>query len=125
MGRSPQRNVGLGGQRSARKLSLVAAVFFGSDLPLGITPGIYTQVELLQIKTTPLFGRSRQATQAGLVKERRKTVFLMAVLSVFVLVALVGSLPIWPHSKKWGFGPISGVSVIILVVLILFWTGHL
>jgi hypothetical protein len=51
--------------------------------------------------------------------------FLMAVLAVFVLVALVGSLPIWPHSQKWGFGPISGVSVVILVILILFWTGHL
>jgi hypothetical protein len=51
--------------------------------------------------------------------------FLMAVLAVFVLVALVGSLPIWPHSKKWGFGPISGVSAIILVILILFWTSHL
>jgi hypothetical protein len=49
----------------------------------------------------------------------------MAILAVFVLVALVGSLPIWPHSKRWGFGPISGVSVIILVILILFWTGHL
>jgi len=51
--------------------------------------------------------------------------FLMAVLAVFVLVALVGSLPIWPHSKEWGFGPISGVNVIIQVILILFWTGHL
>lgn len=51
--------------------------------------------------------------------------FLMAVLAVFVLVALVGSLPIWPHSKEWGFGPISGASVIILVILILFWTSHL
>jgi Protein of unknown function (DUF3309) len=51
--------------------------------------------------------------------------FLMAILAVFILVALVGSLPIWPHSKKWGFPPIGGVSVIILIILILFWTGHL
>ncbi len=51
--------------------------------------------------------------------------FLMAVLAVFVLVALVGSLPIWPHSKSWGFTPISGVGVIILIILILYWTGHL
>jgi hypothetical protein len=51
--------------------------------------------------------------------------FLMAVLEVFFLVALLGSLPIWPHSKKWGFAPISGVSVVILVILILIWTGHL
>jgi hypothetical protein len=34
--------------------------------------------------------------------------FVMAVLSVFILVAQVGGLPIWPHSWKWGFGPISG-----------------
>jgi len=52
-------------------------------------------------------------------------VILMAILAVFVLVALVGSLPIWPHSKKWGFGPIGGVSVVILIILILFWAGYL
>ena len=51
--------------------------------------------------------------------------FLMAVLSIFVLIAMVGSLPIWPHSKSWGFAPIGGVSVVILLILILFWTGHL
>ena len=51
--------------------------------------------------------------------------FLMAILAVFVLIALVGSLPIWPHSKKWGFYPISGVSLVILIILVLYWTGHL
>ncbi|HEY2645587.1 MAG TPA: DUF3309 family protein [Candidatus Acidoferrales bacterium] len=49
---------------------------------------------------------------------------LMAVLSVVVLIALVGALPIWPHSKKWGFAPIGGVSVVILILLFLFWAGH-
>jgi hypothetical protein len=49
---------------------------------------------------------------------------VMIVLPVFIIVALVGSLPIWPHSKKWGFYPISGVSVIILILLFLFWTGR-
>lgn len=50
--------------------------------------------------------------------------FLMAVLAVFVLIALVGSLPIWPHSRNWGFYPISGVSVVILIILILVWTSR-
>jgi hypothetical protein len=50
---------------------------------------------------------------------------VMIVLPVFVLIAIVGSLPIWPHSKKWGFYPISGISLIILILLILFWTRHL
>jgi len=50
---------------------------------------------------------------------------VMFVLPVIILIALVGSLPIWPHSKKWGFYPISGVSVIILIILFLLWTGRL
>jgi Protein of unknown function (DUF3309) len=50
---------------------------------------------------------------------------VMLVLPVFVLIVLVGSLPIWPHSKKWGFYPVGIVSAIILIVLFLVWTGRL
>ena len=50
---------------------------------------------------------------------------LMFVLPVFVLMALVATLPIWPHSKKWGFYPLAGVSVVILILLFLVWTGRL
>jgi hypothetical protein len=49
----------------------------------------------------------------------------MFVLPVIVLIAIVGSLPIWRHRKKWGFYPISGVSLIILILLFLFWSGRL
>jgi hypothetical protein len=51
--------------------------------------------------------------------------FLMAALSVVVLVVLVASLPIWPHSKSWGYYPIGGVSLGILIILYLVWTGKL
>lgn len=47
------------------------------------------------------------------------------ILPVFILIAIVGALPIWPHSKKWGFYPISAVSLILFILLILLWTGHL
>ena len=50
---------------------------------------------------------------------------LMAILSIAVLVALVGSLPVWPHSKNWGFYPIGGVSAAILIILYLVWSGRL
>ena len=49
------------GQRSGRRLALIAAVLSVSDIPLGITLGIYTLVELLPIKTTPLYGRAGHA----------------------------------------------------------------
>ena len=50
---------------------------------------------------------------------------ISAVLLVIFVLFLVGSLPTWPHSKNWGYGPsgISGVIVLILIVLLL--TGRL
>jgi hypothetical protein len=51
----------LGGQRAGRRLALIAAVLSVSDIPLGVTLGIYTLVVLLPIKTTQLFARSGQA----------------------------------------------------------------
>jgi hypothetical protein len=50
----------LGGQRSGRKLALIAAVLSLSDIPLGITLGIYTLAELLPIRTMQLHSRSGQ-----------------------------------------------------------------
>lgn len=42
----------------------------------------------------------------------------MIVLIILVL-ALVGVLPSWPHSSKWGYGPSGGVGLIVVVLLIL------
>ena len=64
------------------------------------------------------------AERAG-ARGDKGVVMVMVILSVFVLIALVGSLPTWPHSKKWGFYPVGAISVIILIVLCLFWTGRL
>jgi hypothetical protein len=51
---------------------------------------------------------------------------LLFVLAIVVIVALVGSLPIWPHSKSWSYYPVGGISVIILIIiLITFFAGHL
>jgi hypothetical protein len=50
---------------------------------------------------------------------------LMFILTIVLIVALVGSLPTWPHSRNWGFYPISGVSVIILIILVLLFAGKL
>jgi Protein of unknown function (DUF3309) len=50
---------------------------------------------------------------------------LMFILPVFLIIALVASLPIWRHNKNWGFYPISGIAVVILIILFLVWTGRL
>ena len=45
---------------------------------------------------------------------------LLFIIAIVLVVTLVGSLPIWPHSKNWGYYPIGGVSAVILILLILF-----
>jgi Protein of unknown function (DUF3309) len=48
---------------------------------------------------------------------------LGTVLLVVLVLALAGVIPTWPHSSKWGYGPSSGVGLVLLVVLVLFATG--
>lgn len=46
----------------------------------------------------------------------------LLILLVFILV---GSLPTWPHSRKWGYYPSSGLGLVILVLLILILLGRI
>jgi hypothetical protein len=48
---------------------------------------------------------------------------LLFVITVVLVVALVGSLPVWPHSKNWGYYPMGGVGAVILILLILFFAS--
>jgi hypothetical protein len=50
---------------------------------------------------------------------------LGTVLIVILVLALLGVIPSWGHSKNWGYGPSGIVGVILLVVLILLLTGRL
>ena len=43
----------------------------------------------------------------------------MLLLIIFVLL-LLGSVPAWPYSRNWGYGP-SGLLGVILVIVILLW----
>jgi len=41
------------------------------------------------------------------------------ILLVLVLVLLIGGLPTWSYSKKWGYGPSGVVSLVLIVLLVL------
>jgi len=47
------------------------------------------------------------------------------ILLIIVVLALVGVLPTWPHSRSWGYGPPGIVGVILVVVLVLFLMGRI
>jgi hypothetical protein len=42
------------------------------------------------------------------------------ILLVILVLALIGVLPTWSHSRNWGYGPtgVTGVLVVILIVLL-------
>jgi hypothetical protein len=50
----------LGGHQSGRKLALIAAVLSLCDIPLGLTLGIYTLVELLPVRDLPNYSPAGQ-----------------------------------------------------------------
>ncbi len=46
------------------------------------------------------------------------------VLLVFLTITIVGAIPVWQHSRDWGFFP-SGLGIVLLIVLILILTGRI
>jgi hypothetical protein len=47
------------------------------------------------------------------------------ILLILLVLALVGVIPAWPHSRAWGYGPSGIVGVIVVVLLILLLLGKI
>jgi hypothetical protein len=50
---------------------------------------------------------------------------LGTILLVILILALLGALPRWSHSKEWGYAPTGGIGLILLVVVVLLILGRL
>jgi hypothetical protein len=50
---------------------------------------------------------------------------LGTILVVILILALLGSLPRWSHSRRWGYAPSGGVGLVLLIVVILALLGHI
>ena len=47
------------------------------------------------------------------------------VLIVILILALLGALPTWPHSRNWGYYPSGGLGTVLLIVVILIVLGRI
>ncbi len=47
------------------------------------------------------------------------------ILLIILVLAVIGVLPTWPHSRSWGYGPSGVGGLILLVLIILLLTGRL
>ncbi len=41
------------------------------------------------------------------------------ILLILLILLLVGGLPTWPYSRRWGYGPSGILGVLLLVLLVL------
>jgi Protein of unknown function (DUF3309) len=55
----------------------------------------------------------------------KEQAMLGTILVVFLILALVGALPRWSHSREWGYVPTGGVGLVLFVVVILVLLGRI
>lgn len=45
------------------------------------------------------------------------------ILLIILILLLVGVIPVWPHSRNWGYGPIGGLGTLLVILLVLVLLG--
>jgi Protein of unknown function (DUF3309) len=50
---------------------------------------------------------------------------LGTILIVVLILALLGALPRWNHSRSWGYFPTGGVGLILVAVVVLLLLGRI
>ncbi|MCY7307671.1 MAG: DUF3309 domain-containing protein [Rhodoferax sp.] len=50
---------------------------------------------------------------------------LGTILLVVLVLILIGVFPSWPHSTSWGYGPVGGIGLVLVIVVVLLLTGRL
>lgn len=47
------------------------------------------------------------------------------IILIILVLVLIGVIPTWGHSRKWGYGPSGGIGLIVIILLILLLTGRI
>ena len=69
--------------------------------------------------------QGRSPVQSGSVREEESVMSIGLILLIILVLALIGVLPAWPHSRGWGYGPTGGVGLVVLILVILLLMGRI
>ena len=47
------------------------------------------------------------------------------IVLIVILILLLGALPTWGHSRKWGYFPSGILGVVLLIIIVLLLMGRL
>jgi len=50
---------------------------------------------------------------------------LGTILIIILILALIGALPTWGHSRSWGYYPSGGLGLILIILIILVVMGRI
>jgi Protein of unknown function (DUF3309) len=50
---------------------------------------------------------------------------MATILIVIVILMLLGVFPTWNHSRNWGYGPSGGLGLVLVILVILMFSGRL
>ncbi|HEX6143832.1 MAG TPA: DUF3309 family protein [Geminicoccaceae bacterium] len=46
------------------------------------------------------------------------------IIIVLLILLLLGALPTWPYSRGWGYYPVGGLGLVLIIVLIVLLVGR-
>lgn len=47
------------------------------------------------------------------------------ILLIVLILLLIGVLPTWSHSSKWGYGPSGGLGLVVVILIVLLLMGRI
>ena len=47
------------------------------------------------------------------------------VLVILLVLMLLGALPTWPHSRRWGYYPSGGLGLLLVILVALLLLGRI
>jgi hypothetical protein len=50
---------------------------------------------------------------------------LGTILIVLLVLALLGAIPTWSHSRDWGYAPSGGFGLVLIIVVVLLLSGRI
>lgn len=50
---------------------------------------------------------------------------LGTILLIVLILILIGALPTWGYSRNWGYRPVGGIGLVVVILLILVLMGRI
>ncbi|HEY1582612.1 MAG TPA: DUF3309 family protein [Chthoniobacterales bacterium] len=50
---------------------------------------------------------------------------MRTIIIIILILLLIGAFPAWPYSSGWGYYPVGGIGLILLILIILAVIGRI